>query len=133
MRHRKTTPKLGRKREARLRLLRNMVTSVILEERVTTSLAKAKAVRSLAEKIITKGKIDTVHSRRQVARMVYGSKAVKKVFSELSPRYAERSGGYTRILKLGYRAGDAAESCILEFVDSPVSEIQASTSKKEKK
>jgi large subunit ribosomal protein L17 len=120
MRHRKTTAKLSRNKAERERMLRNMVTSLILEERITTSLAKAKAARSLAERVITRGKKDTVHSRRLVARQVYGSEAVKKVFNELGPRYRERPGGYTRILKLGKRLGDAAEECILELVDSPV-------------
>ncbi|MFO7626612.1 MAG: 50S ribosomal protein L17 [Candidatus Fermentibacteraceae bacterium] len=119
MRHRKTTPKLGRTREARVRMLRNLVTSLIIEERVTTSLARAKVARSLAERIITKGRTDTVHSRRQVAGMVYGSVAVKKVFNELGPRFTTRPGGYTRILRLGPRAGDAAEAVILELVDAP--------------
>jgi len=120
MRHRKKIAKLGRKPEARRRMLRSLVTSLILEERITTSLARAKAARSAAEKIITKGKVDSVHARRHVARFVYGSKAVQKVFNDLGPRYTERSGGYTRILKLGPRRGDAAEACILELVDSPV-------------
>lgn len=119
MRHRKTTPKLGRTREARARMLRNLVTSLIIEERVTTSLARAKVARSLAERIVTKGRNDTVHSRRQVAGMVYGSEAVKKVFNELGPRFSDRPGGYTRILRLGHRSGDAAEAVILEFVDAP--------------
>ena len=119
MRHRKTTPKLGRKKDARTRMLRNLVTSLFLEERIVTSQARAKATRSLAERIITKGKKDTVHSRRLVAGMVYGSIAVKKVFNELGPRYADRPGGYTRIIKLGPRHGDAAEAVILELVDSP--------------
>ena len=79
MRHRKTTPKLGRNKDARTRMLRNLVTSLFLEERVVTSHARAKATRSLAERIITKGKKDTVHSRRLVAGMVYGSDAVKKL------------------------------------------------------
>lgn len=118
MRHRKTTPKLGRNKAARTRMLRNLVTSLFLEEKVVTSQARAKAARSLAEKIITKGKNDTVHSRRLVAGMVYGSIAVKKVFNELGPRYADRPGGYTRIIKLGPRHGDAAEAVILELVDS---------------
>lgn len=122
MRHRKTTPKLGRNRDARKRLIRNMVTSLILEERVRTSLAKAKAVRSRAEKVITKGRNDSVHARRLVARMVYGSEAVKKVFDELGPRYSDRPGGYTRILRLGPRFGDAAEECILELVGGPAAE-----------
>jgi len=120
MRHRKKIAKLGRKPEARRRMLRNLVTSLILEERITTSLARAKAARSAAEKIITKGRKDSVHARRHVARYVYGSKAVQKVFNELGPRYTDRDGGYTRILKLGPRRGDAAEACILELVDSPV-------------
>ena len=132
MRHRKTTPRLGRKPDARVRLLRNLVTSLIMEERVTTSLAKAKAARSLSEKIITKGKKDTVHSRRLVARMVYGSRAVQKVFDELGPRYADRPGGYTRILKLGSRKGDAAEAVILELVDSPTSADTGKSSGKSK-
>lgn len=122
MRHRKTTPKLGRTREARDRMLRNLVTSLIIEERVTTSLARAKVARSLAERIITKGRNDTIHSRRQVAGMVYGSAAVKKVFNELGPRFTARPGGYTRILRLGARAGDAAEAVILELVDAPAVE-----------
>ncbi len=119
MRHRKTTPKLGRNKAARTRMLRNLVTSLFLEEKVVTSQARAKAVRSLAERIITKGKKDTVHSRRLVAGMVYGPKAVKKIFNELGPRYADRPGGYTRIIKLGPRHGDAAEAVILELLDSP--------------
>ncbi len=119
MRHRKTTPKLGRKPEARRRMLRNLVSSLFREERIVTSHARAKATRSLAERIITKGKKDTVHSRRMVAKMVYGSESVKKVFNELGPRYADRPGGYTRMIKLGPRHGDAAEAVILELVDSP--------------
>jgi len=120
MRHRKKTPKLGRKPEARRRMLRSIVTSLILEERITTSLARAKAARQEAEKIITRGRKDSVHARRLVAGRLFGSRAVKKVFEELGPRYADRNGGYTRILKLGPRKGDGAESCILELVDSPV-------------
>ncbi len=120
MRHRKKIAKLGRKPEARRRMLRNLVTSLILEERITTSQARAKAARSAAEKIITKGRKDSVHARRQVAGLVYGSKAVQKVFNVLGPRYADRNGGYTRILKLGPRRGDAAEACILELVDSSI-------------
>ena len=101
-------------------MLRNLVTSLIMEERITTSLARAKAARSAVEKIITKGRKDSVHARRHVAKYVYGSKVVQKVFNELGPRYVDRNGGYTRILKLGPRKGDAAEACILELLDSPV-------------
>jgi large subunit ribosomal protein L17 len=126
MRHRKKVAKLGRKPDARKRMLRNLVTSLILEERVRTSLVRAKAARSAAEKIITRGRKDTVHARRLVAGSVYGSKAVKKVFDELGPRYSDRPGGYTRILKLGPRKGDAAEEVILELVDSPVPVTQDS-------
>jgi len=130
MRHRKKTPKLGRKPDARKRMLRSLVTSLILEERITTSQGKAKAARSQAEKIITKGRNDTVHSRRLVAGAVYGSEAIRKVFNVLGPRYADRPGGYTRILKLGPRRGDAAEACILELVDSPGSIIDPVKDKK---
>lgn len=120
MRHRKKVAKLGRKPDARKRMLRNLITSLVMEERVRTSLARAKAARSAAEKIITRGRKDTVHARRLVAGSVYGSRAVQKIFNELGPRYADRQGGYTRILKLGPRRGDAAEEVILELVDSPV-------------
>jgi large subunit ribosomal protein L17 len=130
MRHRKTTPKLGRKPDARRRMLRSLVTSLLLEERINTSLGKAKATRSQAEKIITRGKVDTLHARRLVAGAIYGSEAVKKVFEVLGPRYAERPGGYTRIMKLGPRRGDAAEACILELVDSPGSVIDPDKGKK---
>ncbi len=137
MRHRKTTPKLGRKPDERVRLLRNLVTSLIIHERVVTSPAKARAARSMVEKIVSRGRTDTLHARRIVARAVYGSEAVRKVFSDLGPRYVERPGGYTRILKLGSRMGDAAEACILEFVDSPTAfkpeDKKGSKDKKEKK
>ena len=132
MRHRKTTPKLGRSRDARKRLIRNMVTSLILEERVRTSHAKARAVRSRAEKVITRGRNDTVHSRRMVARMVYGSRAVQKVFDVLGPRFADRPGGYTRILKLGHRFGDAAEECVLELIGAPAPESKSQSDKQKK-
>ncbi|MCK4506362.1 MAG: 50S ribosomal protein L17 [Candidatus Aegiribacteria sp.] len=130
MRHRKKIPKLSRKPDARKRLLRNLVTSLIIEERITTSMGKAKATQSAVEKIITKGRKDSVHSRRQVAASVYGSKAVQKVFDVLGPRYVDRNGGYTRLLKLGPRHGDAAEVCILEFVDSPGSVTASGKDKK---
>jgi len=134
MRHRKTTPKLGRKPEERVKLLRNLVTSVIIHERVVTSEAKARAARSMVEKIVTRGRTDTVHARRMVARHVYGAEAVRKVFNELGPRYAQRPGGYTRLMKLGPRAGDAGEAVIIEFVDSPVAfKPSEKESRKEKK
>jgi len=132
MRHRKTTPKLGRKPDARKRMLRSLVTSLLLQERINTSLGKANATRSQAEKIITRGKVDSLHARRLVAGAIYGSEAVKKVFEVLGPRYAERPGGYTRIMKLGPRRGDAAEACILELVDSPGSVIDPDKGKKKK-
>lgn len=120
MRHRKKVAKLGRKPEARKRMLRSLVTSLILEEKIRTSLVRAKAARSAAEKVITRAREDSVQARRLAAKSVYGSEAVQKLFDELGPRYADRNGGYTRILKLGPRKGDAAEECILELVDSPV-------------
>ena len=132
MRHRKTNPKLGRKPAARRRMLRSLVTSLILEERIKTSLGKAKAARSAAEKLISKSKIDTLHSRRTTAASVYGSIALKKLFEEIGPRYTDRPGGYTRILKLGPRKGDGAEECILELVDSPGSVIEQDKKTKKK-
>ncbi len=130
MRHRKTTPKLGRKPDARRRMLRSLITSLVIQERVTTSLGRARAARRLAEKIITRGREDTVHNRRLVSGHVYGSQAVQKIFNVLGPRYADRPGGYTRILKLGPRRGDAAESVILELVDSPGSVASADARKR---
>ena len=89
----------------------------MVHERITTTLAKAKELRPIAEKIITRGKVDSVHARRQVRTWLQNREHVKKVFDTLSPRFEDRPGGYLRIVKLGPRRGDAAEMAIIEFVD----------------
>jgi large subunit ribosomal protein L17 len=96
---------------------RNMVTSLLRYERITTTQAKAKEVRKAAEKIITRGKVDSVHNRRQAARYIWDKHILAKLFTDIGPRMKERPGGYTRILKLGFRANDAADIVILELVD----------------
>ena len=106
---------------------RNMVTSLFRFERITTTKAKAKEVRKAAEKLITRGKVDTVHNRRTAAKFIQDEKILNKLFTEIGPRMKDRNGGYTRILKLGFRQGDAADVVILELVDYklPSSEDEA--------
>ncbi len=96
---------------------RNMVTSLLRFERITTTSSKAKEVRKAAEKLITRAKVDSVHNRRIVAKFIQDEKILNKLFTEVGPRMKERNGGYTRILKLGFRQGDAADVVILELVD----------------
>src|SRR5205814_8520012 len=116
MRHLKAGSKLKRDSGSRKSLLRNLVTSVILEERVVTTVTKAKAVKPLVDKMITLGKRDTLHARRQAASFLETPKAVKKLFDTIAPKFGQRSGGYTRITRLGFRKGDGAELCKLELV-----------------
>ncbi len=116
MRHRKKGKILDRPRGQRLALLRNLATSVILYERINTTLAKAKAVRPLVEKLITTGKQKTLTARRRLARVLTIESAVNKVLEELGPRYLSRPGGYTRIIKLGQRQGDGAEIAQLQLI-----------------
>jgi large subunit ribosomal protein L17 len=116
MRHRKKVVKLGRTAAHRDAMLRNMTTDLLRHEKIRTTVAKAKAVRPVAERMITLGKKDTLHARRRAARWVRDPLVVRKLFSELGPRYGERPGGYTRITKLGSRAGDRADMAIIEFV-----------------
>ncbi len=106
---------------------RNMVTSLFRFERITTTKAKAKEVRKAAEKLITRSKVDSVHNRRTAAKFVQDEKILNKLFTEIGPRMKDRNGGYTRILKLGFRQGDAADVVILELVDYklPSSEDEA--------
>ena len=117
MRHRWHGRKLGRTSKHRDAMTRNMVTSLIDEERVRTTLAKAKEVRRHAERIITTGKKGTLHARRQVASYLKTPAAVAKLMETIAPRYAERPGGYTRILRLPPRQGDAAPMALLELID----------------
>lgn len=117
MRHRKGFNHLGRTSAHREAMLANMATSLIMHKRITTTLAKAKALRMYVEPLITRSKEDTTHSRRVVFSYLKNKYAVSELFREISPKVAERPGGYTRILKLGHRPGDNAEMCIIELVD----------------
>jgi len=117
MRHAVRNRKLGRTSSHRRALFRNQLASLIEHGRIKTTLAKAKELRRVAEKLITRARQDTVHARRIVRRDVPSRDLVKKLFDDIAPRFADRPGGYTRILKLGPRNGDAAEMAILELVD----------------
>jgi large subunit ribosomal protein L17 len=116
MRHRKKTKTIGRKKEPREAMLRNLATSVILYEKVKTTETKAKAVRPLVEKMITLGKKGTLTARRQALKFFYIENPVKKVFEELGPRYKDRPGGYCRITRIAPRRGDAAKMVYLELI-----------------
>jgi large subunit ribosomal protein L17 len=118
MRHRKAGVKLKRDIGARRALLRGLVTNVIEEERITTTVPKAKAARPLVEKMITLAKEDNLHARRQAAAFLMTKESVEKLFEKLGPRFNQRNGGYTRIVKLGWRKGDGAETAKLELVGS---------------
>ncbi|MDH3627111.1 MAG: 50S ribosomal protein L17 [Acidobacteriota bacterium] len=122
MRHRKSGRKLGRTSEHRMAMLRNMSSSLFTNERIKTTLAKAKALRPYAERLVTLSKRETLHARRQVLRSIPDRKVVAKLFDSLAARYAQRPGGYTRIIKLGPRRGDNAEMAIIELVDSSTDE-----------
>jgi large subunit ribosomal protein L17 len=117
MRHNVHGSKLGRTTAHRTAMFRNQLASLVKHEQIRTTLHKAKALRPIAEKLITQGKKDTVHARRQVRRWLPDRTDVKRVFDTISPRFAERPGGYTRIIKLGPRKGDGAEMAILELVE----------------
>lgn len=116
MRHQKKKVTLDRKKGPRTALLRNLVTSVLLYEKVQTTKAKAKAVQPIVEHCVTLAKQQTLHARRQLLGVLTHPNAVRKAFEVFAPRYKERKGGYTRIIKIGRRAGDAAEIAQIEFV-----------------
>lgn len=117
MRHGKTINHLGRTASHRKALLSNMAASLILHKRINTTLAKAKALRKFVEPLLTKAKSDSMHSRRTVFSYLQDKEAVKELFSSVADKIAERNGGYTRILKLGFRQGDNAEIAMIELVD----------------
>jgi large subunit ribosomal protein L17 len=119
MRHRKSFRKLSRTREHRRAVLRNLVTSLFIHERIETTVAKAKEARRVGERMITFAKRGDLSARRHVASYVHGDDVVKKLFETLAPWYAERNGGYTRIVRIGRRLGDAGETALLELVKSP--------------
>lgn len=122
---------LSRTTAHRRAMTRNMVTSLLRFERITTTKAKALEVRRFAEKLITRSKVDSVHNRREAAKFIQDEKVLNKLFTEIGPRMKDRNGGYTRVLKLGFRQGDAADVVILELVDynldSEASEKKAKT------
>ena len=117
MRHNKNFNHLGRKSGHRKAMLSNMAASLILHKRIETTVAKAKAVQQFVEPLVTKSKEDTTHSRRVVFSYLKQKEAVTELFRTVAPKIAERPGGYTRILKTGFRLGDAADMCIIELVD----------------
>ncbi len=138
MRHGLRGRKLGRTSSHREALFRNQLQSLVLNERIITTLPKAKELRPIAERVITRGKYGTLHDRRWVLRWVLDRDLVKKVFDEIAPRFTERPGGYLRIVKLGPRQGDGAEMAVLELVErgevaAPAEAEPAKGAKKPKK
>jgi large subunit ribosomal protein L17 len=130
MRHKKSGYKLKRDIGARNSLLKGLVTSVIENERVVTTVPKAKAIRPLVEKMITLAKRDTLHTRRQAAAFLETPAAVKKLFDKLGTRFGQRNGGYTRVVRLGWRKGDGAEQAMLELVGSELVKRAAERAKR---
>ena len=128
MRHQRKTVKLGRSQAHRDALLANQICSLIEHSRIKTTLAKAKAVRPLAEKMVTLGKAKTLHARRTALGYLFHNEgAVKRLFEEVAPRAATRNGGYTRIVKLGQRKSDAAPMAFIEWVDGAVTQVEEAT------
>jgi large subunit ribosomal protein L17 len=133
MRHGHGYAKLGMKSAHRMAVLRNMATSLVLNEQIETTLARAKELRRVVEKLITLGKRGDLHARRQIASFVYDPGATVKIMSDLSVRHKSRPGGYTRILRLGTRRGDGAEVAAIQFVDfalkAPAPKVKAKSEK----
>lgn len=130
MRHKRAGYKLGRARDERVMLLRNLVTSVIQQERVITTVTKAKAAKPLVDRMITLAKRDSLHSRRLAAAFLKTPAAVKKLFDTLGARFGQRQGGYCRIVRLGARQGDGAEQAMLELVGSQLVKRAAERAKR---
>ena len=133
MRHNKAINHLGRKSGHRKALLSNMATSLILHKRITTTLAKAKALKTYLEPLITKSKDDSTHSRRIVFSYLKDKTAVAELFRTIAPKIADRPGGYLRVLHVGFRQGDGSEMALIEFVDFNEAAIASEASKKEAK
>ncbi len=133
MRHRVAGKKLGRKTAHRVMMFRNMVTSLFDKERIRTTLDRAKAVRPIAEKMITLGKRENLHARRQALAYIKDPLVVAKLFETLAPRFSQRAGGYTRIIRLGYRDGDGAQMAYLELIGSEFKPAKREEGKKGKK
>ena len=132
MRHLRRTVKLGRTSQHRDSMLANLVGSLIRHERVRTTVARAKAARPVAEKLVTLGKKGSLHHRRQAIAALHENDLVHKLFADIAPRFKNRAGGYTRILKLGPRIGDGAPTALLEWVDRPAPEPAAPQEQKGK-
>jgi large subunit ribosomal protein L17 len=133
MRHRVAGRKLGRKTAHRRAMFRNMVTSFLDKERIRTTLPKAKELRPIAERMITLGKRESLHARRQALAFIKDTAVVTKLFEILAPRFAQRNGGYTRIIRLGFRQGDGASMAILELLGSEFKSDKAEDEKAKKK
>ncbi|HBX44251.1 MAG TPA: 50S ribosomal protein L17 [Deltaproteobacteria bacterium] len=133
MRHAIAHRKLGRTPGHRKALLRNMMNALVRSERIETTIAKAKEVRRLADKLITLGKKDTTHARRRAFSLLSDKKNTQKIFATLASRFAGREGGYTRIVRTGYRAGDGSEMAILEYLPAEEKMVKAKKGKKKKK
>ena len=131
MRHLKAGSKLGRNPAHRRATLRNLVTNVIERERVKTTLTRARAARPLVERMITLGKRDTLHARRQAAAFLLTPAATKKLFADIAPRFADRPGGYTRIVHVGWRIGDGARLAVLELLGSELKKKEKKPKKEE--
>ena len=128
MRHRRAGRKLGRTTAHREMMMRNLVTSLLLYEKIITTAAKAKELRSVAEKMVTLAKRGDLHARRQAAEVLMEEKALKKLFDTIGSRYQDRNGGYTRITKLDYRMGDGAPLAAIEFIGAePAGEAKKDT------
>jgi large subunit ribosomal protein L17 len=130
MRHRVAGKKLGRKTAHRVMMFRNMVTSLFDKERIRTTLDRAKAVRPIAEHMITLGKRESLHARRQALAYVNDTAVVSKLFDTIAPRFTQRHGGYTRIIRLGFRDGDGAQMAYLELVGSEFKPAKKEEAKK---
>ncbi|WP_443736416.1 50S ribosomal protein L17 [Treponema sp.] len=133
MNHKNGFNPLSRTTAHRRAMSRNMVTSLFRYERITTTKSKALEVRKAAEKLITRAKTDSVHNRRIAAKFIADERILNKLFTELGPRMKDRNGGYTRVLKMGFRQGDAADVVILELVDYKLPEPEEKDAKAEKK
>lgn len=133
MRHNKAINHLGRKSGHRKAMLANMASSLIQHKRITTTLAKAKALKMYMEPLITKSKEDTTHSRRIVFSYLKNKEAIKELFGTIAPKISDRPGGYLRVLHSGFRKGDAADMALVEFVDFNEAALEAASKKEEKK
>ena len=130
MRHLNAGSKLGKQPAHRRAVLRNLVTNLVEKERIQTTVRRAKTIRPLAERLITLGKRDSLHARRQAAAFLLTPVATKKLFADLAPRFADRNGGYTRIIHSGWRIGDGAELAIIEFIGSELKKKEKKSRKK---